>query len=268
MATTEAAAVAVPCSLRLRREVGLNPRSCMPTRDATPRRSRGLQSASATLICFLVGASMAPAVWAKDPKPCKPEVWAEAIAKFEEEDQKMPPPKHGVLFLGSSSIRGWDTTKWFPDLPVVNRGFGGSQICDSTHYADRLVNIHQPRIVVFYAGDNDIAGGKSPEQVRDDFHAFVEKVRGPQPELPIVFISIKPSIARWKLADKIMAANRLIKEDIEELGNIEYLDVWPAMLNEQGEPKEELFSDDGLHMNEDGYKVWTELVMPLVVKKD
>jgi lysophospholipase L1-like esterase len=220
------------------------------------------------LICLVAGASMPATLRAKEAKPCKPEVWAEAIAKFEEEDKKMPPPKGGVMFLGSSSIRGWDTTKWFPDLQVVNRGFGGSQICDSTHYADRLVNIHQPRIVVFYAGDNDIAGGKSPEQVRDDFHEFVEKVRGPQPELPIVFISIKPSIARWKLADKIKEANRLIQEDIEELGNIEYLDVWPAMLNDQGEPREEIFGEDGLHLNQDGYKIWTELVMPLVVKKD
>ena len=219
------------------------------------------------LICLVLGASMAPAVRAKEPKPCKPEVWAEAIAKFEEEDKKMPPPKQGVLFLGSSSIRLWDVKKSFPDMLVVNRGFGGSQICDSTHYADRLVNIHEPRLVVFYAGDNDIAGGKSPEQVRDGFRDFVEKVRGPQPELPIVFVAIKPSIARWKLADEIKEANQLIKDDLEELGNITYVDVWPAMLNEQGEPRKELFADDGLHLNEKGYEVWTELVTPLVDNK-
>ncbi len=219
------------------------------------------------LICLVLGASMAPSVLAKEPKPCKPEAWAEAIAKFEEEDKKMPPPKQGVLFLGSSSIRLWDVKESFPDMLVVNRGFGGSQICDSTHYADRLVNIHEPRIVVFYAGDNDIAGGKSPEQVRDDFREFVEKVRGPQPELPIVFIAIKPSIARWKLADEIKEANQLIKDDLEELGNVTYVDVWPAMLDEQGEPRKELFADDGLHMNEKGYEVWTELVTPLVEKK-
>lgn len=219
------------------------------------------------LICLALGASMVPAVLAKEPKPCKPEVWADAIAKFDEEDKKMPPPKQGVLFLGSSSIRLWDVKKSFPEMLVVNRGFGGSQICDSTHYADRLVNIHEPRLVVFYAGDNDIAGGKSPEQVRDDFRDFVEKVRGPQPELPILFIAIKPSIARWKLADEIKEANRLIKDDLEELGNITYVDVWPAMLDEKGEPRKELFADDGLHLNEKGYEVWTELVGPLVEKK-
>lgn len=223
--------------------------------------------ASATVVGVLLGASMASAVVAKEPIPCKPEVWAEAIAKFEKEDKKMPPPKQGVLFLGSSSIRGWDVKKWFPDMLVVNRGFGGSQICHSTHYADRIVNIHEPRVVVFYAGDNDISAGKTPEQVRDDFREFVEKVRGPQPELPIVFISIKPSIARWKLADKIREANRLIKDDLEELGNIEYLDVWPAMLDEQGEPRKDIFVGDGLHLNDAGYKIWTELVTPLVSEK-
>lgn len=220
------------------------------------------------LLCLALGASIAAPGRAKEAKPCKPEVWADAIAKFEEEDKKMPPPKQGVLFLGSSSIRLWDVKKSFPDMLVVNRGFGGSQICDSTHYAERLVNIHEPRLVVFYAGDNDIAGGKSPEQVRDDFHAFVEKVRGPQPELPILFIAIKPSIARWKLADEIKEANQLIKDDLEELGNITYVDVWPAMLDEKGEPRKELFADDGLHLNEKGYEVWAELVTPLVDKKD
>lgn len=219
------------------------------------------------LLCLVLGASIASPGRAKEAKPCKPEVWADAIAKFEEEDKKMPPPKQGVLFLGSSSIRLWDVKKSFPDMLTVNRGFGGSQICDSTHYADRLVNIHEPRVVVFYAGDNDIAGGKSPEQVRDDFRAFVEKVRGPQPELPIIFLAIKPSIARWKLADEIKEANQLIQDDLEELGNITYVDVWPAMLDEQGEPRKELFADDGLHMNEKGYEVWTELVTPLVEQK-
>ncbi|BBO30420.1 SGNH/GDSL hydrolase family protein [Lacipirellula parvula] len=230
----------------------------MPTISRTPLLG---------LMCLALGASIAAPARAKEPKPCKPEVWADAIAKFEEEDKKMPPPKQGVLFLGSSSIRLWDVKKSFPDMLTVNRGFGGSQICDSTHYADRIVNIHEPRVVVFYAGDNDIAGGKSPEQVRNDFHDFVEKVRGPQPDLPIIFLAIKPSIARWKLADKIKEANQLIKDDLEELGNITYVDVWPGMLDEKGEPRKELFADDGLHMNEKGYEVWTELVTPLVEKK-
>ena len=227
-----------------------------------------LHRLSFLLLVAHAGASICDVAGADERVPCKPQVWAEAIAKFEKEDQTMPPPKGGLLFLGSSSIRGWDLKKWFPDLPVVNRGFGGSQICDSTHYADRLVTIHQPRLVVFYAGDNDIAAGKSAEQVRDDFREFVEKVRKPQPKLPIVFISIKPSIARWKLADEIKEANRLIREDAEELGDIRYLDVWPAMLDEAGGPRKDLFVDDGLHMNAAGYDVWTELLRPMLEDED
>jgi lysophospholipase L1-like esterase len=220
------------------------------------------------MLAAVAGASFCGTALAEDRIPCEPQAWAEAIAKFEKEDRSMPPPKGGILFLGSSSIRMWDLKKWFPDLPVVNRGFGGSQICDSTHYADRLVTIHQPRLVVFYAGDNDIAAGKSPGQVRDEFREFVEKVRQPQPELPIVFISIKPSIARWKLAEKMKEANRLIKEDAEELGNTKYLDVWPAMLNEAGEPRKDLFVDDGLHMNAAGYDMWATLLRPLLEQAD
>jgi lysophospholipase L1-like esterase len=222
---------------------------------------------AAALFALFLGASTAIAD-AKERIPCKPEVWAEAIAKFEKEDETMPPPKGGILFLGSSSIRGWNVKKWFPDSPVVNRGFGGSQICDSTHYADRLVTVHEPRLVVFYAGDNDIAAGKSPEQVRDDFRAFVEKVRKPQPDLPIVFIAIKPSIARWKLAEEIKEANRMIAADAEVLGNIEYLDVWPAMLDESGAPRKDLFVEDGLHLNATGYDLWAKLLQPLLEQED
>jgi lysophospholipase L1-like esterase len=220
------------------------------------------------LAMLMAGASSWNPAAAKERIPCKPEAWAEAIAKFEKEDGSMPPPKGGILFLGSSSIRMWDLKKWFPNLPVVNRGFGGSQICDSTHYADRLVTIHQPRLVVFYAGDNDIAAGKSPEQVRDDFREFVEKVRKPQPELTIVFISIKPSIARWKLAEEMKEANRLIKEDAKELGDIKFLNVWPAMLNESGEPRKEILVEDGLHMNAAGYDLWAKLLRPLLEETD
>jgi lysophospholipase L1-like esterase len=217
----------------------------------------------------VLGASIAlcAASAAENRNPCKPERWAEEIAAIEKKDTSMPPPKGGVLFLGSSSIRNWKVEKWFPDLPVANRGFGGSQICDSTHYADRLATIHQPRLVVFYAGDNDIAADKSPEQVRDDFRDFVEKVRKPQPKLPIVFISIKPSIARWHLRDKIRQANELIEADAGEDGNISYVDVWPAMLDEKGEPRKDIFLEDGLHMNDKGYDLWAEELRPLL-KKD
>jgi lysophospholipase L1-like esterase len=225
---------------------------------------------TASLLTLAIGASTAISAWAKEPIPCKPEVWEETIAAFEAADAKEPPPKQGVLFVGSSSIRLWDLKKSFPGLPVINRGFGGSQICHATHFVDRLIAPHDPRVVVFYAGDNDIAAGKSPEQVHEDFRAFVAAVRRRLPKTPIVFIAIKPSIARWKLAEEMQAANRLIAADCEEDKTLEFVDVWPAMLGENGQPRKELLRDDRLHMTEAGYAVWTELLLPHldpVVKK-
>jgi lysophospholipase L1-like esterase len=216
--------------------------------------------ASALALAF--GASMVSWAWAHDDHPrCRPEVWKDAIEAFEKQDSKEAPPKNGILFVGSSSIRMWELKKFFPDLPVINRGFGGSQICDSTHFADTLIVKHQPRVVVLYAGDNDIAAGKKAEEVHGDFRAFVEKVRKPLPETRIVFISIKPSVARWKLADKMRETNKLIEADCKKEEELVFVDVWEAMLDD-GRPRKELLRDDGLHLTDDGYALWTKLLRP------
>lgn len=187
------------------------------------------------------------------------------IRAFEAADRKHPPPADAVLFIGSSSIRLWDTlAKDFPDVPVINRGFGGSQIADSTRYADRIVIPYHPRRIVLYAGDNDIAAGKSPQQVRDDFRAFVEKVRASLTDVPISFISIKPSLARWPLVDKIREANRLVEQCTREQKGLEYIDVFTPMLGPDGKPRPELFRNDGLHMNRNGYQLWTSVIAPRI----
>jgi hypothetical protein len=214
------------------------------------------------------GASVAAAAEDSPPSPCKPEVWQATIEKFEEQDAKDPPPKDAVVFVGSSSVRLWDLAKSFPDIPTINRGFGGSQICHSTYYADQLVVKHQPRLVVLYAGDNDVAAGKSAEQVHGDFRAFVAAVRKGLPKTPIAFISIKPSIARWNLADTMQTANRLIAADCEKDKSLQFIDVWAPMLGEDGKPRKELFRQDGLHMNDAGYQVWNDLVRPLLNRAD
>lgn len=205
------------------------------------------------------GASM-PVLHGKEPAPRSPEIWKGAIEKFEARDAKQAPPQDAVLFVGSSSVVGWDTNKWFPDMATINRGFGGSQICDSTYYADVLVTRHKPRAVVFYAGDNDIAAGKSAEQVHEDFREFLKKVRQSLPETPVIFITIKPSLARWKLRDAMQEANRLIAGETRSDKHLTILDVWPTMLGADGLPKKEIFREDGLHMNDAGYKSWSELL--------
>jgi lysophospholipase L1-like esterase len=191
---------------------------------------------------------------------CHPETWQSDIDKFAAADMESSRDSVGVVFVGSSSIRMWDLEKSFPEKGYLNRGFGGSAICDSTHYFDELIAKHEPRLVVFYAGDNDIAGGKSPQQVQKDFQAFATQFREKLPEAELVYISIKPSIARWKLAEKMREANSIIESLCDKYGPFTFVDVWPVMLNEKGEPRKDIFLEDGLHMNDKGYELWAELL--------
>lgn len=211
-------------------------------------------------ISILIG-STPQFVFAQEPQSR----WAPAIRAFEEADaEKGELPKFGVVFVGSSSIRMWDLDTFMPGLPALNRGFGGSQIADSVEYAHRIVTKYEPRTVVFYAGDNDIAAGKTPETVIEDYKKFVAKVREKLPDTRIVFISIKPSIARWELVDKMREANRLIEKYSAGDDKLLYLDVDTPMIGADGKPKEDLFLDDGLHLNEKGYALWTKHLTPLL----
>ncbi len=188
--------------------------------------------------------------------------WEPQIKKFEEEDAVMPPPQGAVLFVGSSSIKLWKQAESFPSVPTINRGFGGSQLADSVHYAQRVVTKHKPRVVVLYAGDNDLGSGKSPEQVAADFAAFITKIRSDLPQTRIVYIGIKPSLQRWKLIEKVRDANRRIREIAAKHERVVFVDVEKPMLNSEGTPRPELFVKDGLHMTPAGYEVWTSLVAP------
>jgi lysophospholipase L1-like esterase len=190
------------------------------------------------------------------------EKWEKDIASFEAQDAKNPPPKKAVLFVGSSSIRLWKLNQSFPDLKTINRGFGGSELADSVRYAKRIVIPHEPHTVVLYAGDNDLAGGKSPKQVFADFQQFVEVVHRALPKTNVVYIGIKPSIQRWALIDKVREANRMIREDIARHNNdrLRFVDVEKPMLGADGRPRAELLQEDGLHLNKEGYAVWTKLL--------
>lgn len=185
------------------------------------------------------------------------------IQAFEQADRKQPPPKNAVEFVGSSSIRFWGTlAQDFPHIPVINRGFGGSQIEDSTRYADRIIIPYHPRQILFYAGDNDLAAGKTPEQVLAEFQDFVKKVRAALPDVRISFISIKPSLARWRLIEQIKKANQLIQDFVKKEKNIDYIDIFTPMLGPDGKPRAELFRPDGLHVNQKGYELWTSIIAP------
>lgn len=194
-------------------------------------------------------------------QPANPSaIWEEEIRTFEASDRQNPPPSGAILFVGSSSIRMWDLKKYFPDVPTINRGFGGSEMADSLAFAERIITPYRPWTIVIYAGDNDIAAGKSPAKVAEDFARFVEKVRSSLAETPIVTISIKPSIARWALHGKMADANQRIESFAALANAVYFVDIAAEMLDEQRRPDSTLFVEDGLHLSERGYEVWTRIL--------
>jgi lysophospholipase L1-like esterase len=195
--------------------------------------------------------------------------WEEQIEHFEHEDReasqkrKHPP----VVFLGSSSIRLWESlAQDFPRHQVLNRGFGGSHISDSVHYAERILKPHKPPLVVFYAGTNDIDAGKSPATVAADFRAFTAKVWSLFPATHIAFVSIGPCPARWAQADKVREANRLIAAACAADPKLHFVDVFPDMLGEDGKPKPDLYVGDQLHLSRKGYERWIPRIRETVDK--
>ena len=208
-------------------------------------------------VLLLPGARIAVAQSPADPDPVRFEA---EIKAFDELDRKNTPPKGAVLFVGSSSIKRWSTAEGLPGLTVINRGFGGSYIADVNHYFDQTVRKYAANVIVFYAGDNDLGGGKSPDRVFADYQAFVEKVHAAKPDTEIFFIAIKPSLARWKLWQTMKAFNERVRTFSSSRPRLHFVDVAPPMLGTDGQPRPELFVEDGLHMTPAGYEIWNGLV--------
>jgi lysophospholipase L1-like esterase len=155
----------------------------------------------------------------------------------------------------------WETLPQdFPDRQVINRGFGGCELADVVHFADRIILPYKPGTVVVYAGDNDLANGKKPEQIFSDYKQLVRVIRQRLPGTRIAYISVKPSLARWSLADKIRKTNGLIQTYSSHDRLLTYIDVFNPMLGKGGTPRKELLAQDGLHLNREGYALWTERV--------
>jgi len=193
----------------------------------------------------------------RDPDPMR---FADAIERFDLVDQNAEYVANPIVFVGSSSIGGWDLTEYFPEIPVLNRGFGGSQISDVNHFLDRVLLKYEPSIVVFYAGENDIHAGKSPERVATDFAAFVDRVHTELPETDIIFLPMKPSPSRIHLWPEMKEGNEIIRGMCDASERLTYLDIASPMLTSPGRARPELFVEDSLHMNPSGYALWSELL--------
>ncbi|HSK73702.1 MAG TPA: SGNH/GDSL hydrolase family protein [Pyrinomonadaceae bacterium] len=184
-------------------------------------------------------------------------IWEKEINAFAEIDRRQTPPENAVLFVGSSSIRMWENLRSsFPQLKVINRGFGGSRLEDVNHYFDRIVAPYKPKTIVLYAGENDVNEGASPEKVAEEYQRFARMVREKLPKTKIFYISIKPSPSRWKIAEQFRKANELIKAQIEKDKSARFVDVFSPMLSANGEPMPDIFLEDNLHMNAKGYEIW------------
>ena len=190
-------------------------------------------------------------------------VWEKEVAAYEAQDRAGPPPKGGVLFTGSSTIRLWTTLAAdFAEYPVINRGFGGTQIVDATHFADRLVFPHEPRAIFLRAGTNDLHAGKTPAQVFADFQEFAGVIHARLPAAKIWYISLCPTIARWAESDANKQLNALVEDYAKHTPYVHYIDCWAMSLDADGQPRPELFRDDHLHFNAAGYKLLAKLVRP------
>ena len=192
--------------------------------------------------------------------------WEKEIVGIEKKLKESPPAPGGVTFVGSSTIRRWDLKKSFPGEPYVNAGFGGSVTADATHFLSRIVVPQKPAAIVFYSGDNDIALGRTAEQVREDTHEFVSKVHKELPKTKIVIIGIKPSVARVKQFEIQKKANELVKRDREKDPLVKFIDPAPLILGSDGKPNPALFATDGLHLNEAGYEPIAKEVAKLLAK--
>ena len=189
--------------------------------------------------------------------------WEKEIAAYETADRADPPRRGGVLFIGSSTIRMWKTlARDFPNHNVVNRGFGGSEIADSTHFASRVVFPYEPRQIFLRAGGNDIHAGRPPDEVSADFVAFVRKVRERLPNSEIVYIAVNPAPARWSETNQYHVLNTMIRKLARRMPRVKYLDAYNISLTPDGQARAELFIADKLHFNADGYKLLAERVRP------
>ncbi len=189
--------------------------------------------------------------------------WEKEVTGYEAADRANPPAKGSVLFIGSSTIRLWKSlAEDFPDHKVINRGIGGSEIVDSTHFAERIIFPYEPRQIFLRAGGNDIHAGRLPEEVAADFAGFVEKVHARLPKTEIVYIFVNPAPSRWGENDKYRDLNRRIREMALHMPRVSCVDAYDISLNPEGQARHELFVADKLHFNAEGYKLLAERVRP------
>lgn len=218
-----------------------------------------------TLIIMLFVSCAGQGEVKNESKEVDPLRYQEAINQFITQDSLNPSEPGILLFVGSSSIKGWHSlAEDFSEYSVLNRGFGGSHLSDVNYYIQDLVFPHQPAAIFLYEGDNDVAAAKTPQRIFEDYLSFLALVRSKYAKTPVYFISIKPSPARENIMREMDQTNTLIRDYSETDSTLYYVDVYHAMLNDDGKPRPEIFGEDGLHMNAKGYALWTGAIKKML----
>jgi lysophospholipase L1-like esterase len=210
------------------------------------------------VVVFLVSLFVAASAQAQEVDPSR---FESEINSFITWDRKSSFPEEAMLFVGSSSIRFWATAEAFPGMAIINRGFGGSHVSDVNFYFASVVKPYEPSSLFLYAGDNDIADGKSAERVLADFKSFVAMVEADSADTHVHYLSIKPSRDRWEYWPEMSRANQMIRDWSNQKANVTYVDMASVLLRKDGEPKD-VYIEDGLHLNELGYELWAEAISP------
>ena len=195
--------------------------------------------------------------------------FADDIAAFKIQDSITPPTKNQILFVGSSSFTKWkDVQNYFPDHPIINRGFGGSTLTDVIRYENDIIFPYQPKQIVIYCGENDVASSDTitPAMVATRFKKLYSDIRKHFPKVSIVFISLKPCPSRWKMKDRMIESNFLISQYLKKKKYTSFVSVWNAMLTPEGNPKADIFIADNLHMNAKGYAIWQKILKSYLMK--
>lgn len=196
--------------------------------------------------------------------------FANEIAAFKKLDSISLPQKNAILFVGSSSFTKWkDVQNYFPDYPIINRGFGGSSLTDVIRYEKDIIFPYQPKQIVIYCGENDIAGDSTVtgKMVFERFKKLYSDIRNEFSNIPIAYISMKPSPSRWKMKQRMIEGNKLIMKFLrKKKRNGSYINVWNAMLGPDGKPMKAIFLGDDLHMKASGYAIWQKIIEPFLLK--
>lgn len=205
--------------------------------------------------------ALSPAQPVGNPDPAR---FAQDIAAFEAEDAAAPPVPGRTLFVGSSSIRYWDVAREFPALRPIRRGYGGSHVSDTIHFAPRIIFPYRPALIVFYAGDADVGANKSGEQIATDTKQLVALIHARLPDTPVVVIGTKPSPLHWAHMPAIRTANAILKRDLAGDRLAAYADAEAALLGPDGQPRADFYTENRLNLNERGYAAWTAALRPTI----